>query len=661
METDSSDLSTCLRTGEDDTPTRAAGATSEQWAQLAPLIAARRSVRVYIPASGKYDDARTGIPRVAPPSTPLAVPTYNSRRRCTILSADFDPAAPYTPADVAADADRLIAWVHDCGGVTVTDRSPRGGRHVYIPLAPGVELSKAHVEPLMRLLQRHLPTLDISPMLGETKGCITPPGSACKTGGHRELVGSTVAEAKTALTERSQSGLVVRLTQLLRSQLAFDDDAERDDPARRPPITVVEPTTTVDHPRDTPLPPWVPSFLEHGMVPTLSTRAGKPWSSSEARLATLEHHATRGWSLADVCRTRRRTDWAGFWAGYEHRPDAERRVAVDWERAFAHATRRARPPGGISATPVQDPVQLHTGGVGGIREKLAAARKWILISGEFPGPQRWSALLVVTAIAYGAQIENTHDDSAAAGGRWLSLAAGLLSEDTVWSVLRKLRSIEGSPVELIAPWSAALHTGDRYRLVQPILDGVAVEPSDWETYLARIDPIDQVWKLIGYGPWWVYEVVRWISEVGEPLTRSAVALAARVSVDTVDRAIAVLSEHGLVDAGHGWVAQTGRSPRRIAELPSIADGMRADRLARHRAARALFYDFWDMVAANFTVSEIHAYRSAAAVAVDDQVYLSELVRRGPPNELPPTIDEAAEQLIASVLGATVIDVEFSRY
>ena len=380
------------------------------------------------------------------------------------------------------------------------------------------------------------------------------------------------------------------------------------------------------------------------------------------RSEKLEHHAVRGWSLGDVCATRRRVDWAGFWAGYERRPDAERRVAADWERAFAHARHRASSTVPISATTVQDRVQLHTGGVRGIRERLAAARKWVLISGEFPGPQRWSALLVVSAIAYAAEIENTHDHSAAAGGRWLSLAAGLLSEDTVWAVLRKLRSIEGSPVEWIAPWSAALHTGDRYRLVQPTLDGVPVEASDWETYLARIDPIDQVWKLIGYGPWWVYEVLRWISDVGEPLTRSALALAARVSVDTVDRAIAALTEHGLVDAGHGWVAQTGRSPRRVPELPWIADGMRAERLARHRAARALFYEFWDMVAANFTVGEIHAYRSAAAVATDDQVYLSDLVRRGPPNE--PchqlTVEEAAEQLLVTVLGATVIDMEFSR-
>lgn len=614
-------------------------------------------MRLFVAETGKYDGE--GRLTAALPGVPAAVMVYNAARRVNQLVLDFDPTSP-APAAIAAvqrDVDQVLAWIRACDGVAVVDRSPRGGVHVIVPLAAGEWLRRDHVEPLLRLLKAQLPTLDLAPMLHPKEGCITAPGARCKTGGFRQLVDMTVDDAVGALTKRSAPRLVANLVALI------DPQRRLGEAPMAPRLVVQLPTSTqrVTSPSQAPLRDWIPDYLATGAPPALREPNGKEWTPSHARLAVLEHHAARGWTLADVRATQGDSTWAGFWTAYADRRDADKRLGTDWERAFTRAEQRTCCNPQKSSQSGHKLAPKHTGGIRGIRWKLAAARKWILLSGEFQGQQQWTALLAVTALAFGISIGD--GQSAAMGGRWLSIAGGLVGEDAVWTVLRKMRSLPGSPVRFLGPWNGREHAGDRYRLVEPRLDGRELQAVEWEAYAARIERIDPVWRLLGFSTWWVYEILRAIQPTpGEPVEPKHLALAARVSLSTVHRAADSLAEHGLADHGHGWIALTGRSPRRIPELTDLAEELLDERITRHRKQRSDFYGFVDIIDAAFTATELAGYATLADVRADDEAYFDALapgaVRRGPPTLLDDrAVDEQLDHALAllqDMLGAVVL-------
>lgn len=136
------------------------------WRTLAPLMAARRSMRLSAPSDdGKFATSRTLTSRL--PEAPAAVPLYNQHGRTVLLALDFD-AKHHGAAQVDADVERVLAWLHECGGRTVTDRSTSGGRHVLVPLPTDTPLRVDDLRVLLTLLEERLPTFDKSPMLGSS-------------------------------------------------------------------------------------------------------------------------------------------------------------------------------------------------------------------------------------------------------------------------------------------------------------------------------------------------------------------------------------------------------------------------------------------------------------------------------------------------------------
>ncbi|WP_067721694.1 hypothetical protein [Nocardia yamanashiensis] len=625
---------------------------------------------------GKYDDAARLTYRTLP-SRPAAVCIFNNDGRTGVLVFDFDPkATDDSPAARAAaraaverDAFRLIAWVRELGGTYVADVSPRGGIHVYVPLARGEQLRCRSLLPMYQQLQSLLPTLDILPMSNPEQGCIAPPGARCKGGGFRELLGMTVSEALAAFETRSAPGLAAKLRGIANEQMH---------------LTTAQPADNTDGPAagardyvpgpgaDDRLPtvpgdklrPWVAAFLRFAKVPDLRDKLRKPWTPSHARLSVLHQLAMLGWSLNDVRATRDNPDWAGFWAHYAQRKDHVKRLTLDWTRAFEYATKRLASKSENSSKAAHKSEQVHTGGDRRLREiryTLAAARKWILISGHFQRQQQWTALVVVTALA--AAMAMNRSASTAVGIRFLSVAAGLCGEEATHTVLRKLRSIEGSPVCFVSRWNARDHSGDRYSLITPRLDGEIVRAAEWEAIAARPEPIDPIWSEVGFAAWWVYTMLQAIeSGSGETVAPEELAAAARISLSTVHRAIRRLQEFGLVDYGHGWIARTGRSPRRVPDLTARADERHAARLARHRDERAEFWEFWDVITANYDAREISGYSSIAELDHHTPDYLATVS----PGARPPTIstdqhepdeddDEAALALLQLELGATILE------
>lgn len=178
------------------------------WKRLARLVAApggRSRMRVCSRDTGKFSETTKRTDRL--PSRPAAVYLY-SRRRTQILWLDFD-AKRYGRAAVEADMAAATSWLTQCGGAIIADRSTSGGGHLLCPLAIGTSASLDEMVPLVRLLAARLPpTLDITPNTNAETGCMTPPpGSPCREGGYRQLVGS-LDDAIATLTTRSQPDLL---------------------------------------------------------------------------------------------------------------------------------------------------------------------------------------------------------------------------------------------------------------------------------------------------------------------------------------------------------------------------------------------------------------------------------------------------------------------
>ena len=81
----------------------------------------------------------------------------------------------------------------------MVDQSTNGGRHILVPLAHSATVDD--LRPLLYVLAERCPTLDISPMLNPRTGCLTPPGSPCREGGHRTLLGSSARPWRTSPNE----------------------------------------------------------------------------------------------------------------------------------------------------------------------------------------------------------------------------------------------------------------------------------------------------------------------------------------------------------------------------------------------------------------------------------------------------------------------------
>jgi hypothetical protein len=306
------------------------------WRVLAPLIAARPTMRLWSPEN---DSARAGFHCVRPlrarlPHAPAAVPIY-VRGRTRLLVFDLD-AKHLGPDEVAADAERILHWLNQCGARAVVDTSSSGGVHVLVPLAAAV--SADQTRQLFELVAVRCPTLDQTPMLNTATGCITVPGSACREGGNRVLTGTLEAAAATFLVPNPASILVELIVFL---------GVGAPPPSRKaaPPATNATQACKslfvgrgddqrLAHPfRRNGLPPTaVSNFATRGLMP-----ADKRWlSHSEARMSVLVHAVWRGCSLNDIRRhTRPGAPWAAGlgYAYHRYRHQADHALARDFHSA----------------------------------------------------------------------------------------------------------------------------------------------------------------------------------------------------------------------------------------------------------------------------------------------------------------------------------------
>ncbi|MEN6431196.1 MAG: hypothetical protein ABFC80_10210, partial [Coriobacteriales bacterium] len=475
-----------------------------------------------------------------------------------LLVLDLD-ANEHGAAAVSRDAQGLRRLVTSAGGAIVEDFNPgSGGRHLLVPLAEPVRLDS--VRPVLNVLKRLYPTLDVAPMVNTETGCIVPPGSFTKEGSRRQLVG-TITAASDALVSRSGRGLLPRLLAEVGSTAAVVDRAHAQSRSRS---ICGKQRLSEDLILTTPLPDRILAFAEHG-------HRQKYWPTrSEARQAVLTACVLRGWSLQDVMVAAVR--WAGFKDAYAHYAKPAKQITADWNKAFTWAEANApkfrsaghktKPQRGLLGT------ALHS-------TWLADSRRWAL--SNLRGRSLHSTLNVLQAVAACAAVAGEIVNEVACvevGIRSLSLAAGMMSETSVAEVLAELRDTPGSP--LLRVRRAAGVLADRYALVAPSLR----ETDPIRRARARVEPVHIAWRELGPHLRTVYELI-----IHEGLTHPAdVFAAAHIGTSAGHDALDVLTTVGLIRRSRGGVEPGDISLDDIATAQEL-DHRREETIARFKRER----------------------------------------------------------------------------
>ncbi|WP_037161271.1 hypothetical protein [Rhodococcoides fascians] len=540
-------------------------------------------MRLYDPTTRKYGSA--GPLTVKRPALPSAVPLF-VHGRARVVALDFDTKHHGHDA-VAADVTRVLAWLDECGGRAVVDKSTSGGRHVLIPLAPGKTVSADEIRPLLRLLTVRLPTLDITPMTNTKAGCITVPGSACKEGGHRELVDLDPAAAFDILTIGSDAGTLARLEALLggigRTPTTPTTPAE----AYIRTETVTERVVGAGHDarlhprfcRSTPPPHSVVEFARTGRLD--SSR----WPSrSEARQSVITHAVLAGATPDAILAHIAAPEWAGLRAAYARYSEPARVIARDAARALHWA-----------ASALPDPVrdighkQRHTGGTYDpvLRSWLTHAQTWVAT--EFSRRRdRWSAHAVVQGLAWAAAVSGQIVEgvpTVGVGGRSLSIAAGMLPETTVWSILERLREMEGSPLLLIE--RGVGQNPDRYALVSTPAARTATPPAEVPQESGGIESVHPAWSVIGWRHRILYDAA---AAAPEPMTPDALFTAVGIGRTSGYEALVDLRIAGLLTVENTQISVGPVELDDIGHRHGLTSAVRA-RIVRHRAERIVWREW----------------------------------------------------------------------
>ncbi|MBN1172908.1 MAG: hypothetical protein JXA67_12100 [Micromonosporaceae bacterium] len=391
------------------------------------------------------------------PTRPAALRLYDHRGVAHVLALDFD-AKHHGAARVTDDVRQASTLLRQLGARIIEDVAASGGRHLWIPLTIPINVDQARQ--LATACRRLWPTLDISPTVNPTDGCLTAPGSPCKDGQYRRLV-TPLAQAVDAVHHRSAHDLVPRALERLTTLSPTTQP-----PAPRPPATA---------PR--PLSPVHTAIATHGTWPAdRTTPDGRPWTRSEACWAVLAAAAARGWTLDDVTDHLDTGRWPGLLALYtgRYRWQWRRRLHAEWIKALT----TQRP----STDPPQE--QLTTGGAALRVTERDHARRWITImmavSDELtPTKTRHNTRALLYGLAWLAWRQGKR--YVEAGTRSYARATGgMIDHTTAAEILRAVRDLPAGqcPLQLLST-GRGTH-GDLYELViPPDFEHLATDPDTW--------------------------------------------------------------------------------------------------------------------------------------------------------------------------------------
>ena len=453
---------------------------------------------------------------------PAAVRTYDASGETQAVTFDLDCKKKATRGAVLRDCERLTTWLGEAGCSYLVDESVSGGRHVYVLLDH--KISHAELAPLARHLRSvgALPTLDPSPLVNLTEGCIRTPGSTHRDGGHQRLVTPLKAVYR-ALNRRTSPAAWAAFV----AQMPAIEDTRR--------------TLDLDAPAaaDAPTGPRRPLAKSYASIATAGAYDPKRYPSpSEARAAVLLHALCRGWTQRDIQDEVEQGRWAGLATLYKAHYGARYATTAlkgDITRAQARLhelplhrihTSATRPPGGGGTA-----ARLHL-------RRWTAALDRAISAGRWGGAKSYGIELVL--IALGDAARRTQTIYPAFGVRHLSMGTGTVVEQSGLAKTLKVLAAEDDPFVLLVDSDRGVEP-DVYELRIPdqYLDKL---PGDDDLPAAPIG-VHPAFSLLPRPAYRLYKALR---GSGEPRMPADLASDAVMPLRTVYATLIELERAGLV-------------------------------------------------------------------------------------------------------------------
>lgn len=401
------------------------------------------------------------------PAAPTAARIYTQTpdgewvTHCLVF--DLDAKKHHGPEDVAHDAHKLTDALAEAGIETITDTSPSGGRHIYVPSLQPIagHLAQDIVDRLKAHLQ--LTTCDITPMRGYRSGIIRTPGSPHKHGGHQSLI-TPLTDALHILERGNRSIDFAAYVHALPVAIK----SKRIDPA------IYEPNAD---PSAAALSYGWKRYATTGTFRHLKTaKGGRYPSASEARLGFLAYLHRAGYDYPTIRRNTRTGTWPALADAYSKYSPEERECLMTREWALAvteHGTRRAR----TQKAPV-NPVHYLLRATTPIwatkktnsrkRDRQTAIRQWATVTDvhgtELYGGSEAALSLRLVLKALSAQAYRSGSTVFTCSYRTLRLYTGL-SLGTIRNVMTRLLTEENPLLELA--YHGGMNRPNSYRLIIP--------------------------------------------------------------------------------------------------------------------------------------------------------------------------------------------------
>jgi len=517
-------------------------------------------------------------------SVPTAIPIYSAAGDTRVLVVDLD-CSRGGRGQVLRDAAAIGRLVTAAGGRLISDESPSGGVHLYVPLAEPVGFYQAR--DVAKALAARAPSMDVTPNLGLTNGLIRPPGSRHRSKGFQVLHGPL--DKAVALASVGNPPVVwQRLSADLAPELAA---------LTTPPNLGASPTDQQGDdgrhvPRRGGVRELAADYLRIATTGVYDT--GRYPTPSHARQAVITAAVWAGHDLTSVLGRLHAGRWPGLRAFYtRYRTAAARRQALagDWRNAVALVT-AARASKSTQILVRQSPtsesdthrgVPDHGKTNRNTQSEFRFLRTWqsamALAELDDPGRAGWmTARMVLRAIGQAARMSGSR--YVHFGTRSLSIGAGV-DHTTVAAHLRALRTGPDALIELIDGNRGV--DGDLYELVIPPRYADRAGRQDWRG--GKLHALRPVFLELGIPAALVYEA---LEHAKEPLTSFDVTASVGLSRSAVYEALETLAAFHLAAQRRGrWVLVPSTSLTALAEQLGVAETIHRQ-VARHRHERAAY-------------------------------------------------------------------------